>query len=1112
MANKASTPRIYALLAGVNDYTPNVGKLKGCLNDVDHYHDFLKSKFDPSKLAIEIRKDSEATRQGIIDGFRNHLCQAGPDDVVLFQFSGHGARWKSSKQFNEYYPDGFDEGLICWDSRREPDKPGSFDLADKELAVLVAEVAQKNPHVVVILDCCHSGSGTRSADDFAQMAVRKSHQIEKERPIESYLDGYYQKRLDQSQPLDTPTSRHILLAACERKKQAFEGHDRRGIFSSTLLNLLDERGVNSTYSDLFIRIRATVRRKAYNQTPQFEVFRGFNGHAGFLGSKVSSSSTKRFLVNFDNQRKSWTVDCGAIQGIVSESDKPIEFSVFKEDGDSTSIGTARSTEVGLSRTSIELGFESAKTENYFGEVTSLPAPPLPVGWQGDSEIKAKIDALQNSEEGFPEIQIVEDENASFDYTISAEEVPNEGLCLLLKQTATNQLVQGVRGKDELSIKKILATTDQVAIWERTLALQNRSNQADTNRVPFKFVELDENGEHLDHPGTKIRFDLAGGDEEIISGKFQVRNDTAQQLYTMLVYFCDGYGMYVLDNDELPPSDSWKTILLDGDPVFELMLEQDGPSQANERFMLIVSDERVDEFLLGSDSDHALADNDAESRAVLSPMELGKIIDAGQGRKIRTGKRKIKDIKWFTKTIEIQIAKTNATIAESNVDIAGGAIQIAGHPSMKANVSMTALPMGGRGVGNDSGFIESLETGGMSLVNFSNARDEAMSVLELSEIQNSESLAAQPLEIEINTPLEANESITPLVFDGEHILLAGDSWKDDNGKVHIRIDEIPEVDDGRRSVFSSLKMYFFKTYLNQKNINQIRWVKFREKGPLGLESRSLADKVADAKNIVVLVHGLLSDGHAMASRSRTSQASDLWSDLGIPNDDTLLLTYDYENLHTPLDQTAVDLKNQLQQIGIDEKSDKYVTVIGHSIGGLVARWMIEQEGGNQFVDHLVMLGTPNGGCPFGKVGPACKIIKALATIGINTFPPFAAAGGFILSVLLNVNKFTATLEQLHPRGDFLTRLNSSSDPGIQYTIYSGDVAAATSSDAWLDQLLVKMGTSKLFDKIFNHETHDLFVTAASCEQINRSRDPKPVTGEISCHHLAYLKGELDINLA
>jgi len=237
--------RLFALLSGVNDYTPNVGSLSGCLNDVAAYEEYLKGNVDPSSLQLEVLRDSQVTRQGLIDAFRGHLCQAGPGDVALFQFAGHGARWKSSEAFRQYYPDGFDEGMIVWDSRREPDKPGSYDFADKELAVLVAEVAKQNPHVLVILDCCHSGSGTRCADDFAQLNVRKSHTVKVERPLESYVDGYYKELLERGETLYTPTSRHVLLAACERKKPAFEGLNKRGIFRTNQLR----RPVRATSRD-----------------------------------------------------------------------------------------------------------------------------------------------------------------------------------------------------------------------------------------------------------------------------------------------------------------------------------------------------------------------------------------------------------------------------------------------------------------------------------------------------------------------------------------------------------------------------------------------------------------------------------------------------------------------------------------------------------------------------------------------------------------------------------------------------------------------------------------------------------------------------------------------
>jgi hypothetical protein len=77
---------LYALLVGINDYSPNVGKLNGCLNDVDHFHDYLTDNFDRSGLLIEVLKDADATRSNIIEQFRSHLGKAKRDDTVFFQY------------------------------------------------------------------------------------------------------------------------------------------------------------------------------------------------------------------------------------------------------------------------------------------------------------------------------------------------------------------------------------------------------------------------------------------------------------------------------------------------------------------------------------------------------------------------------------------------------------------------------------------------------------------------------------------------------------------------------------------------------------------------------------------------------------------------------------------------------------------------------------------------------------------------------------------------------------------------------------------------------------------------------------------------------------------
>jgi hypothetical protein len=312
---------LYALLVGINDYR-DVPKLAGCLNDVDHVHAHLRATCDQSALAVEVLKDDDATRDNIVRQFRAHLGKARDGDVALFQFCGHGARWASAKEFREFYPDGKDEGLVCVDSRR----PGGFDLADKELAVLIGEVARHRPHVAVLLDCCHSGSGTRSADAFGGLRPRLTHEVPTERPLDSYLDGYYTTLLRKQAPLSIPAASHLLLAACERTQLAQESpQDKSGVFTSTLLEVLEASGGTLSYADLFVRCRAAVRRRALDQNPQFEAFGDFNAHSGFLGRSVTAIG-RRYSAYFE--RGGWKVECGAVHGVPSDPEKVVTLALY----------------------------------------------------------------------------------------------------------------------------------------------------------------------------------------------------------------------------------------------------------------------------------------------------------------------------------------------------------------------------------------------------------------------------------------------------------------------------------------------------------------------------------------------------------------------------------------------------------------------------------------------------------------------------------------------------------------------------------------------------------------------------------------------------------------
>jgi hypothetical protein len=94
---------IYALLVGIDDYPLPVPKLRGCVNDVEQMQEYLVARVDPGGqplgevLKIKKLTNREATRQAVIRTFREHLGQAGPDDVALFCYSGLTSREHSKR-------------------------------------------------------------------------------------------------------------------------------------------------------------------------------------------------------------------------------------------------------------------------------------------------------------------------------------------------------------------------------------------------------------------------------------------------------------------------------------------------------------------------------------------------------------------------------------------------------------------------------------------------------------------------------------------------------------------------------------------------------------------------------------------------------------------------------------------------------------------------------------------------------------------------------------------------------------------------------------------------------------------------------------------------------
>ncbi|MEZ4732274.1 MAG: caspase family protein [Caldilineaceae bacterium] len=198
--------------------------------------------------------------------------RVGEAPAVLFYFSGHGSRALAANK-----PSGFDETLVPHDSRTD----GIYDIKDWELGAWLAALTQYSDNVTVILDCCHSGSGTRSNTKLVT-DVRGCPEDLRPQPDAGGVIGslvgaapVMRGALDLSQHREHLN--YVLIAACRNDEKAHEqllGSEarRQGLLTYWLLDTLRQTSPHQplTYRDLYNQVRHRVSSSQRNQTPQCE--------------------------------------------------------------------------------------------------------------------------------------------------------------------------------------------------------------------------------------------------------------------------------------------------------------------------------------------------------------------------------------------------------------------------------------------------------------------------------------------------------------------------------------------------------------------------------------------------------------------------------------------------------------------------------------------------------------------------------------------------------------------------------------------------------------------------------------------------------------------------
>ncbi len=148
--------RLFLLTIGIDAYEGS--PLKGCVNDAELLSEVLPNYFraDNQEVIKKSLINEDATKTAILEAFKTHLSQAGPDDIVVFTFSGHGQNAQQKSPQNTIVMYGFpfqakEDRII------NPVDLINTTITETEFRELVHTAGKNDPHVLLITDT-HNGS------------------------------------------------------------------------------------------------------------------------------------------------------------------------------------------------------------------------------------------------------------------------------------------------------------------------------------------------------------------------------------------------------------------------------------------------------------------------------------------------------------------------------------------------------------------------------------------------------------------------------------------------------------------------------------------------------------------------------------------------------------------------------------------------------------------------------------------------------------------------------------------------------------------------------------------------------------------------------------------
>ncbi|MEP7255686.1 MAG: caspase family protein [Ferruginibacter sp.] len=291
-----------ALIVAVGEY-PATSKIKpiASVNDVKYIKAALgRNGFEQNNIDTLI--NSKATKKAIINSLTQLSEKAKKNDIVVIHLSCHGQQIRDQKtiELGKDEDDGYDEAFLPYDAMPKYNPTGykgENHLRDDDLYPLLLNIRKKlgsEGSLLVLLDACHSGTGTRD-ESFAVTRGEPVPFPDPENPLDSVINlsaaeakqGFFEAAADS-------LSNMVVISASsphQVNKQIIINNEEIGSLSYSFYKALTEMSAENTYQLLFEKIRATMQAFIPEQIPMMEGY----GQQIIFNGKYKSREDKIYI-------------------------------------------------------------------------------------------------------------------------------------------------------------------------------------------------------------------------------------------------------------------------------------------------------------------------------------------------------------------------------------------------------------------------------------------------------------------------------------------------------------------------------------------------------------------------------------------------------------------------------------------------------------------------------------------------------------------------------------------------------------------------------------------------------------------------------------------------